>query len=151
MQWVVITANDLNDYLVGVQVDALRQTALADGQDDPFTRVMQDRANYVRRRIESNPSNRISATPYAVPPELKTGTCYLIIEALQPRLKLPLTEDQKKQIQKAEDYLNRIADEKDVVAIPDDPLEPSDAQSGGAISVVSSNTRRATREKMNGL
>jgi hypothetical protein len=76
MQWVVITANDLNDYLVGVQVDALRQTALADGQDDPFTRVMQDRASYVRRRIEGNPSNRISATPYAVPPELKTGTCY---------------------------------------------------------------------------
>jgi hypothetical protein len=151
MQWVVITANDLNDYLVGAQVDALRNAALADGQDDPFTRVMQDRANYVRRRIESNPSNQISATPYAVPPELKTGACYLIIEALQPRIKIPLTEDQKTQIRKCEDYLNRIADKKDTVAIPDDPLEPSDAQSGGAIRVVSSTTRLATREKMSGL
>jgi hypothetical protein len=142
----------LNDYLVGAQVEALRTAALADGQDDPFLKIMPDVAARIRLKIESCQRNSISATANAIPPELKWLACYLILEAMQLRLpSLRLTDDQRTQISEAKKQLDRIADCKDVVSVPDDPLEPSDAQQAGGITLVSNTTRRATREKMDGL
>lgn len=152
MQWIVITADHLNDYLVAAQVEALRTAALGDSQVDPFTSVMPDVANRIRRKIESSPKmNQVSATPNAVPPELKTAACVLIIQAMQGRLNtLRLTADQVRLIEQAEADLKAIAKGEDVVGKPDDPLQ-GEAQVGGGITLVSDTTRRATREKMNGL
>lgn len=142
---------DLNDYLVGAQVNALRAAALAAGQADPFTNVMHDMASRIRLKIESCQRNQVSATPYTIPPECKWIACYLIIEAMQTRLPgLKLTEEQKGQTDRAYKELNLIAKCESAVTLPSDPLVPADAQQGGAIEIASSSTRQFTRDKLSG-
>lgn len=148
--WLTIAVADLEDYLLEPQMTALRTVALADGQADPFTKVMQDRCNYIRNRIAGRV--QISATAYAVPPELKSQTCLLIIEAMQPRLAvLPLTEDQKTLIATAKKDLD-IAGTSDLpISSPTDPTDV-EAQSGsGHVSVVRKPTTVLTRDDMAGL
>lgn len=148
--WVVIQKTDLNDYLVGAQVAALSTAALAKGQSDPFASVMADRCAYVRNRISNK--IRLSATALAIPPELKTSACMLIIEAMQRRLPmLELTEDQKTGISDAKKDLDIAGTDKFPISTPDDPVEPElQQQSGNGVASVSSNTRQATRTSLAG-
>src|ERR1700722_8202588 len=136
--WLTIQLSDLNNYLVGAQVTALNTAALATGQSDRFTTIMTDMVNRIRTKIEGCPRNHISATPLTIPPELKWVACYLIIEAMQAAVPgLQLTTDQRAQIASANEQLTRIADCKEVVSTPDDPLTPADVQRGGAAQLVS--------------
>jgi hypothetical protein len=150
--WITIQLSDLNDYLVGAQVNALNSTALASGQSDRFTKIMTDMVNRLRAKIEGCPRNHISATPLTVPPELKWVACYLIIEAMQAGVPgLKLTDDQRNQIAKANDQLTRIADCKEVVSIPNDPLNPVDVQRGGQVQMVTHSRRIASRRQTRNL
>jgi hypothetical protein len=150
--WTTIALTDLNDYLVAAQVNALNTAALAPGQSDRFTRIMTDAVNRVRAKIEGCPRNRVSATPLTVPPELKWAACCLIIEAMQSAIPgLKLTDDQRAQIARAHEQLTRVADCKEVVATPPDPLEPPDVQRGGATKLVSSSERLVSRNRTRGL
>ncbi|NCC50903.1 MAG: hypothetical protein EOM20_06760 [Spartobacteria bacterium] len=147
-EWVVITADHLADYLVGAQLSALRTAALATGQVDPFENVMHDRCNYVRNRIAERIS--ISASSYAVPPELKTCACWLIIEAMQTRIPgLNLDEDQRDMIRRAYQDLDIAGTPKLRISVPADPTDPP-VQAGGGISLVSYNKPVATRETLQG-
>lgn len=149
--WITLSEEDLNDYLVGAKMNALRTAALATGQSDPFEAIMPDIAQRIRLKIASCARNRLSATQHSIPPELKWVAAYLIIEAMQGRIpSLRLSDDQKAQIAEARKQLDRIADCKDVVSDPSDP-ESSVAQQSGGIALVSSTTRTSTRESMNGL
>lgn len=127
--WVTIAVSDLNDYLVAAQVTALRSAALASGQADPFANVMRDVVNEIRFKVQSCAANKLSATPLTIPPELKKFACYLILESMQGRIPaLKLTEDQKTQAERAVTQVNRVADCRDKVTQPDDPiLEPTTA------------------------
>ena len=146
--WLTIQLSDLNDYLVGAQVTALNSSALAAGQSDRFTKIMTDMVNRIRIKIEGCPRNHISATPLTVPPELKWVACYLIIEAMQTAVPgLKLTDDQRNQIAKANDQLTRIADGKEVVSIPNDPLTPVDVQRGGQAQLLTHTPRLASRRR----
>lgn len=149
--WIIVSAGDLEDYLVAAQLSALRSAALGDSQGDPFDKVMPDVAAEIRRMVESCSRNVLSATANAIPPELKKAACYLIIEALQVRIpSLKLSGDQKEQIKKAEEKLVRIAECKEVVTTPLDP-EAHQAQQSGGITLANSTCREATREKMSGI
>lgn len=145
--WIVITAAHLDDYLVAAQVDALQSAALASGQSDPFTNVMHDRANYVRNRISQRIT--VSETSYAVPPELKSQTCWLIIEAMQNRLGLALEEDQRNMVRRAYSDLDIAGTEKLPISTPDDATTPT-VQSGGGVAIVSKRSRSATGAKLDG-
>ena len=146
--WLTIQLSDLNDYLVGAQVTALNSTALAAGQSDRFTKTMTDMVNRIRVKIEGCPRNHISATPLTIPPELKWVACYLIIEAMQAGVPgLKLTDDQRNQIAKANEQLTRIADGKEVVSIPNDPLTPVDVQRGGQTQLITHTRRVASRRR----
>lgn len=150
--WITIAVTDLNDYLVGAQVNALRTAALASGQADPFNAVMPAVAARVRAEVQGCKTNQISATANTVPPDLKRETIMLILEAMQARLPtLKLTEDQQRQIERAYEYLRRVAKCEVPIEQPSDPLSPSNVQQGGGIEVASKTDRIATREKMSGL
>lgn len=146
--WVVITVADLADYLVGAQVTALRQAALAPGQSDPFERIKADRCNYIRNRISKRIS--ISATPLAVPPELKEHACMLVIESMQGRLDIELSEDQRSRLRRLYRDLDIAATEDFPVSSPDDPIQPP-VQKGGHGIVISTREPIATREHTKGL
>jgi hypothetical protein len=146
--WLTIQLSDLNDYLVGAQVTALNSSALAAGQSDRFTRIMIDMVNRIRTKIEGCPRNHLSATALTVPPELKWVACYLIIEAMQAAVPgLKLTDDQRNQIAKANEQLTRIADCKEVVSLPTDPLNPVDVQRGGQTQLVTHSKRAGSRRQ----
>lgn len=133
-------------------MNALRTAALAGGQADPFTNVSADVIARVRAQIGSNKTNQLSATANSVPPDLKTHTCWLIIQAMQGRLPgLNLTADEKEMVKKAEDYLANVASGKFLVLTPTDPQGTSPLEMGAAAEVVSDTTRTATRAKLDGL
>ena len=148
--WVVITVDDINDYLIADQVAALRTASLARGQTDPFASVMADRANYVRNRIARR--IKLSRTPLAVPPELKTQTCLLVIEAMQGRIPmLELSEDQRQRMRDAKRDLDLAAKDDLPISMPDDPVELDLQREGGsAVHVVRSNPRHSTRDTLAG-
>jgi hypothetical protein len=147
--WIAITAADLNDYLVAAQVSALRtagKAATQTNRDQVFTDVIQR----IRRKIENH--YILSATANTIPPELRTMACYIIIGALQPSIPgLSLTDDQKRQIETAESDLNRIADGKDAVSEPTDPLTPPETQKNAGVEIVKTPCPQVTREKLRGL
>lgn len=149
MNWIVIAVTDLERYLVAPQLDAIRTAALATGQADPFTETMHDRANYVRNRIAGRV--QISATAYAVPPELVHQTALLIIEAMQGRIPmLELSEDQKRMISRAYDDL-KLAGTADFPISAAADAAPAEVQPAGGISVVAKPTRAWSRDTMAGL
>lgn len=150
MQWIVITAEDMNAYQVGAMMDALRTAALADGQTDPFAETMHDRCNYIRNRISGR--TQISSTPYTIPPELKSQACLLILEAMQPRLPgLNLSEDHKTQIARAYKDLDIAATEDFPVSVPADAETPLVKGGKGSLTIVSQTTNHVTREAFSGL
>lgn len=150
--WTTIVVADLNNYLVGAQVNAINTAALASGQADRFTEIRNSVVSRIRNKIETCLSNRLSSTAMTIPPSLKQCACLLIIQGLQSSIpSLKLTEDQKKQIDTFESDLTAIAACKLTIEEPPDPLEPPNAQRGGPIEVVNSTTRKATRDTMSGL
>jgi len=83
---------------------------------------------------------------------LSPTTSEVIIEAMQAGVPgLKLTDDQRNQIVKAGEQLTRIADCKEVVSIPNDPLTPTDVQRGGQIQLVTRTRRLASRRQTRGL
>ncbi len=106
--WITLLPVDLNDYLAAAQVDA------------------------IRTEIRGCPSNRVSATEGALPPELKSTAIALIVKAAQTRLPgLKLSEGQKWAADHARSYLQRIARCEVPVSAPDNPQEPPTEQRGG--------------------
>lgn len=150
--WITIAVTDLNNYLVAAQVGAVNTAALGSGQTDRFTEVKTSVLNRIRNKIESCANNRLSLTPLTIPPSLKACACLLIIEGLQSSIpSLKLSEDQVRQIEKYEADLTAIAKCELTVEEPTDPLDPGNAQTGGAVEVFTDNTRRFTRRTMDGL
>lgn len=148
--WITIAVSDLNDYMVAAQVSALRTAALGSGQTDPFSRVMADIVERIRFKIQSCGANQLSATPQTIPPELKWAACYLILEAMQTRIPaLKLTEDQKTQVDRAVTQLDRIADCKDKVTQPDDPVTV--AQTGSNSPAIGSKCLKFQRSQQEGI
>lgn len=130
MFWIVITAANLNDYLVGAQAAAIRTAAVAAGQTDRFTAVMPDVAARIRNEILSCSRNRLDVTANSIPPELKTVACLLILEAMQAGIPgLAMTDDQRTLVKDARDYLKRIAKCEIAVTAPAVAIDPPDTQS----------------------
>ena len=149
--WVTIEVADLNDYLVGAQVDAVNSAALAEGQGDRFTNVMTNAVNSVRTKIETCTRNRVSATPLSVPPSLVEHTCMIIIDALQGSIPgLALTEDQVRRINRLRDELDKVAKCDLAVEQPTDPLDPPNAQ-GNVLPSVDKKVRTYRPEDQDGL
>lgn len=148
--WIVIAESNLDAYIVSAYADALRSAALGDGQIEPFGEIMRDRSSYIRNRISGRVS--LSATPFAVPPELKTCAVMLITEAMSARLSiaLELTEDQRSMIRRAYIDLDMAGTEDFPISTPDDPITPP-VQSAGGITVVTKRPRTETGETMAGL
>lgn len=126
--WITLAVEDLFDYLVAPQVNAINTAALGKDADGRFGKVMADITSRIRNKIKRR--SVVSATPNAIPPECKWIACYLIIEALQTSIPgLGLTQDQRTQCERAVAELNRISAGQEMVSTPDDP-EESNATGG---------------------
>ena len=151
MSWIVLTTDDLRAHVPSAQVDALLTAALGQGQADPFGAAMPEIASRIRAEVRGNSKNLVSATPNAIPDDLKGYAVALIVEVMQGRLLLALNDDQVRAANNARDYLKRVAAGDVPIAKPDDPQSPDDVQKAGQLQMVSSRRRDATRRKLGGL
>ncbi len=144
--------NDLRDYLISAQVDALATKGLGMGQADPFANIMADAAAAIRSAIASNSGNTVSATANSVPAELKWVLCVKTLEFMQGRItSFELTKSQLRQLDEANQVLKDIMAGTFKVTLPPDPIAGSLVQFGSPAVVVSSSTRLYTRDRLNGL
>lgn len=119
--WIEIETDDLYTYLASQQVDALRKTAIADQQNDPVGDIISDISLKIRSQIVSNKKNALSSRKYAIPPELKSVACSLIVETAQTRIPgLKLTADQVRLADQSREYLQKIVKGDLLVSEPDD-------------------------------
>lgn len=149
--WIQLTTDDVEDYLVGAQVNAIRNAALAAGQDDPLAEAITDISAEIRNHIRGCASNVLSATAGTIPPELRRHAVALVIEASQPRLRLKLSEDQTNAADNARRLLRDISACKYPVAEPDDPESTPGDQGATARPNISARTRRYGRDSQDGL
>lgn len=145
--WITLTTADIDDYLVGAQVGALRTAALSAGQSDPVAEAIADITAEIRNYIRSCPINVLSLTPGTIPPELKRHACALIIEAAQPRLKLKLSDDQRTAAENARKLLQQVAACRYAVAAPVDPqTTPSDQAATLKPTIAQKQTHRSNAD-----
>jgi len=150
--WITLTIDDVADYLVGAQVNALRTAALSAGQSDPVAEAIADISAEVRNYIRTCSTNILSITPNTIPPELRRHAVALIIEAAQPRLKLKLSDDQKAAAENARKLLKMIAACDYAIAEPTDPqTTPTDQGSSGRIQVATKRENPIRHDDLNGL
>lgn len=149
MPWITLTTADLEDYLVAAQVTALREEALGEGQTDPFDDILSGVVAKVRAAIASHASNDLDADTTKYPAELKGDVAMLVAEPMLGRLGIALTEDQVRQVKRADDTLLQIAMGKRKVSTPATPITPP-VQSGDGLEVVAVPTRKPTTDDLSG-
>ena len=149
--WITIIVTDLEDYVVAAQLNALRNAALGDSQEDPFAEIMPAVTSRIRAEIQGCVSNKVSSVANSVPPSLKAEACYLILERMQTRIpSLRLTDDQKELIKDARSYLKRISECKIPIEQPDD-IQPSNVQQSAGVELAETPTILTNNNKQQGL
>lgn len=151
--WIVMDVDDVADFLNAPQLSAFQSKVLKAGQADPVASVIHDVLDGVRLSIASG-GYILSATPHAIPPELRVEVGMLIVAAIWPRLAiaLTLTKDQSDAIARASAKLIRIEAGKLQVSTPSDPATTPEAQGGSAIQVATYRAEpKASPEQMDGL
>lgn len=149
-RWITITTDHLEDAKVAALVTALREQALGDGQTDPSPRIVQDVIDHIRRKIQGNQENVLDADETTIPKGLKTLAVDLILARLKGRLEIALTEDERRQIERHERDLNRIASGDDVIEQADTEL-PSEVQPTGGTPSITTDRRDTLRTRRSGL
>jgi hypothetical protein len=145
--WITIKVEDLYAYLVAAQVDVLRKCALAKNQGDPVAEVIRDISLKIRAQIASNKKNALSQQPYAIPPELKSEACILILEVAQARIPgLKLTADQIRLADQARLQLQKVVVGEIMISVPEDRLMGIQK----SIEVVSHRPKVATDQHLKG-
>ncbi len=126
MAWVNITIEDLNDTKAASLVQACREAALAQGQDDPTNEIIGDCIARIRAEIAACQKNKLDADPTKIPQDLKRLACRMIIRAMQSRLQYPLTDDEREEQRNDIRILERIARCELAISTPDNPISASD-------------------------
>ncbi|MDR1591066.1 MAG: hypothetical protein LBR92_03680 [Puniceicoccales bacterium] len=145
--WIEIKVEDLYAYLVAAQVDILRKCTLGKNQSDPVVEVIRDISLKIRAQIASNKKNAISQQPYAIPPELKSEACLLILEVAQTRIPgLKLTADQIRLADQARLQLQKVVNGEIIISIPEDRVVGIQK----SIEVVSHRPKIATDQYLKG-
>ena len=147
-RWTAIAQADLEDAKLAKLVTALRTKALAAGQTDPTPRITQSVIDDIRRKIASNPQNRVDADETLLPRGLKPLACDLILARMKGRLEIPLTEDERRAGERHERNLDRIASGLDVIEQPDDAMTPEVESTAGTPSI---SVPTAHRDRRSGL
>jgi hypothetical protein len=149
--WITIKVDDLYAYLVAAQVDILRKCALAKNQGDPVVEVIRDISLKIRAQIANNRKNALSQQPYAIPPELKSEACILILEVAQTRIPgLKLTVDQIRLADQARLQLQKVVSGEIVVSMPEGHVVEVQKSIEKSIEVVSYRPRIATNQHLKG-
>jgi hypothetical protein len=146
--WISLVVDDLYSSLSSGVVNRMREGFLKMGQADPFLDILPEVVARVRNAIQTG-GGMVSATSTAIPPEIKTYACWLILQSMGSRIQYDFTDQQMMMIKDANDFLKQISAGKVKVSTPLDAMAVTVQQQGG-VSVVGA-TCYQTRETLNGL
>jgi hypothetical protein len=118
--WISITKQALYDSKAAAFIDAADSVQLGAGQTDRSTDAIADVVAEIRRKVAR--CNTLDQDPTKIPAGLKTLAADLIVARLKIALEQELTDDEKRNLDHHERELNRIADGKDLVDAPDNPI-----------------------------
>ncbi|HEX3855961.1 MAG TPA: hypothetical protein VHY30_01550 [Verrucomicrobiae bacterium] len=131
--WITITIATLYEAKVAALIDAADSRALKAGQPNRSAGIIQGVVDEIRRKVASNKQNQVDASLTTIPKGLRDMAVDMIVARLKISIEKDLSEDERRQLDTHKLNLNRIADGKDVVDQPDNPVE---AQIEGAPDVV---------------
>lgn len=149
--WTAITIDDLRDREAAPMIHALQTAALADGQDDPVPELIQSALDSVRAAIATCPQNQLESDLSTIPPSLKDLTIRRIIRLAKGRLDLPATPEEIHDAKEDERTLRAISLCALAVEKPALPAPSPSYQRLGAVELVRSRQRLATRDQLDGL
>ena len=118
--WITITKSDLYNSKAAALIDAVDQVSLGANQTDRTTGVLADVTLEIRRRVAK--CNQLDQNTTAIPAGFKPLAVDLAYVRLKNALELPLTDDERLSLAQRENQLDRIADGRDVVEPPDNPI-----------------------------
>ena len=118
--WITITKVDLYDAKAAALVDAADTAQLGSGQASRSTQVITDVTAEIRRKVAK--CNQLDQNTAAIPGGLKNCAIDIIIARLKVSLEQELTKAESDGLLARERELNRIADGKDLVDPPDNPM-----------------------------
>ena len=124
--WITITKADLYNSKVAALIDAANSVSLGAGQTDRTTGIIADVTMEIRRRVAR--ANQVDANASAIPGGLKPLAVDMIYCRLKIALEMQLTEDERLALKQRENQLDRIADGRDVVDPPDNPIAANPVQ-----------------------
>ena len=151
MSWITLTTEDLQQYLASAQVKALQTRALGALQTDPVPEFITQAATRVRMAIASA-SGVLQATPYSVPPSLKSTVAALALEQAQTRLPgLSLTREQLSQASLARGVLTQLSQGKLAYEAPDEPTQTIATPSTLQLRVVKKRSSKNSASAWRGL
>jgi hypothetical protein len=145
--WIAITVADLKDAKLAALVTALQEKALGDSQTDPTPRLTQAVIDRIRRKIASNPKNRVDSDPTKIPAGLKTMAVDLIYAEMKGRLEFDLTQDERDSISRHEADLKVIAKGDEVVEQPDDAVDAPVQATSGTPTITEGRRERLNRQR----
>ena len=151
--WITPTIASLRDTKASALIDNYQETALGEDQTDPVPRKINSICDRIRGEIQSSGKYQVSATPHSIPPSLFDLAGRLIAWDLRGRLNVikggfePTEQDI---IDNRNDlrYLERIAEGKVTIEVPDDPIATPETQSGGMIETVQEGNQGNSREEL---
>lgn len=146
--WITITKADLYNSKAAALIDAADTASLGANQPDRSTGVIADVTMEIRRRVSK--SNQLDQNPSAIPAGLKPLAIDLVYCRLKNALELPLTDDERLFLKQREEQLDRIADGRDVVDPPDNPIPANPVQALPSPSFGRGRPREFTNWTQNG-
>jgi phage gp36-like protein len=146
MAWQTITESNVQTKLAGAELTALQSSALATGQASPLAETITTVIDEIRGYIAANHANTLG-TAGTIPSKLVSAAVVIIRYRLCTRLpvKSLLDENRVREYQDAIKLLERVADGKFSIE------DPSTGTENAAQIESSTQTRKATRTKLDGL
>jgi phage gp36-like protein len=150
MSWVTLTEAKFLAQLTGAETSALKSAALASGQTEPLTETLANVVQQVRGYVAANSSNRLG-DGVTIPQELVSAAVAIARYVALNRLpvKSLLTDTRISEYRDALTLLRDVAAGKFRIEQP--ATISSQVIGGPAVTLVSSNTRKATRTDLRGL
>ena len=133
--WIAITIETLYEAKVAALIDACDKKAAAQNQPPRSPGIIQGVVDEIRRKVASNIKNRVDADLTTIPKGLRDCAVDMSIARLKIALERELLPDERIQLETHQKNLVRIADGKEVVDQPDDPVA-AEVEAGIAVQVV---------------
>ncbi len=150
MPWITLTDEMVRSRLSGLEIEHLEDIRGA-GATDPVPDIIADVVQEVRGHVATSGAALDSGA--TIPAKLKNAALVLIRNRVITQLPdLGLLDDARRDEGRgAERLLERVADGKFAVDLPDTPITDEASGGDGGIEVVRSETPRFSRTSMDGL